>query len=153
MVKKHLLACAAAGLLAVAAPSANALVVVYFASVSPGSNPAATGISYRGNCAMDLVYAAPANGNRWMGTLDVTLTATFNGQATNLPITGVWCELSINTQSWGSVLTAPNGALGATSNAGRLEYQALPTDDVLLCTHATVADVVMPVRCFAPTIT
>jgi hypothetical protein len=127
-LKKLLLAGLAAGMLATAAPMAQA---------NHNGN-------FTGGCGFDTVNQETATGQSWVGEASVVIVATTPGTppAPNTPnptasITNVSCEFFINGVSQGTILTAPNGT-GVTANAGRFEFSASETDTTTVCTHATI---------------
>jgi hypothetical protein len=129
---RSLMLALAAALLA-SLPSAGAEIA------APDALAAAPAYDFLGGCTSANVHQDDLTGMSWIGTVSVAVAATINGVPfLQAPVTDVSCELLINEVSQGTVLTAPNGTF-ATANAGRFQYDATPTDNVVLCTYARIA--------------
>jgi hypothetical protein len=102
----------------------------------------ATTYDFRGECDFETLQQATVTGDQWIGTVGVLIVATDDSPrklpAPDVRITDVSCELLVNGMSQGTVLTAPDGTGVTGAVAAPFGFTADLTDEVVLCTNATV---------------
>jgi hypothetical protein len=135
-----------------------AALVASVALGAPAAPARAAQYDFRGECGFDTLHEPLLSGDTWTGEVEVAVYAASVVPGPTRPlyvpepavaVTDVWCEMLVNGVSRGNVLTAPDGT-GFTAAVAPFSYEALDTDVVDLCTHATV-DGTPLVRCWQPT--